>query len=119
MRMKDTLDFKAIGKRIKDMRLYKKLSQEQLAKSIDTTAAYISAIENGTSKPSLAAITSIANAFKCSVDELLYDNSEYAADTYDVEAKLILSDCTPNEKDTLIKFMQYAKENIREHYGIK
>ena len=117
--MKDNLDFKAIGKRIKEMRTYKNMSQEQLAKTVDTTSQYISAIENGTSKASLSAITAIANAFECSIDELLYDSSKYAADTYDAEAKLILSDCTPNEKDTLIKFMQYAKENIREHYGTK
>ena len=117
--MKDNLDFKAIGKRIKEMRTYKNMSQEQLAKTVDTTSQYISAIENGTSKASLSAITAIANAFECSIDELLYDSSKYAADKYDAEAKLILSDCTPNEKDTLIKFMQYAKENIREHYGTK
>lgn len=95
------------------------MSQEHLANEIDTTAAYISAIETGASKTSLASIILIANTFECSVDDLLFDKSKYAPDTYDAEAKQILSDCTTTEKDTLIKLMQHAKDNIREHYGIK
>lgn len=117
--MKENLDIKAIGKRIKEMRLYKKMSQDQLAKKIDTTPAYISAIETGASKTSLSSLVSIANTFECSLDELVYDNSKYAPDNFDAEAKLILSDCTPNEKETLLRLMKYSKETIRDKYGKK
>ena len=117
--MKENLDFKAIGKRIKEMRLYKKMSQDQLAKKIDTTPAYISAIETGASKTSLVSLVSIANVFECSLDELVYDISKYAQDNFDADVKLILSDCTPTEKDTLIRLLKYSKETIRDNYGVK
>ena len=113
--MKDSLDFKAIGKRIRKMRQSKNLSQEQLANQIDTTPAYVSAIETGASKVSLTSIVAIANAFECSVDVLLFESSKYAFDKYDFDAMLILQDCSESERQFLLRLLQYTKTLNREN----
>ena len=65
------LDYKEIGNRI---RLYRKktgYTQEQLALSICSSAAYISYIERAIKKPSLQKLAQIAEVLDVSVDELI------------------------------------------------
>lgn len=47
------MDFKEIGKRIKDKRIELNLTQEQLAEKTGLTDTYIGAIERATSKCSI------------------------------------------------------------------
>ena len=47
------MDFKAIGKRIKNQRIELELTQEQLAEGTGLTDTYIGAIERATSKCSI------------------------------------------------------------------
>lgn len=59
------------GKRVKELRLQKKLSQGKLAKLLDVHPTYISGIERGKRNLSLKNIEKIAHALKVSINDLL------------------------------------------------
>ena len=72
------LDYKAIGKRIKIARIKADLKQEQLAERASLSPTHISNVETGTTKVSLSAIVSIANALGVTADDLLCDSVIHA-----------------------------------------
>ena len=61
------------GKRVKELRLHKAISQEKLAELADLDRTYIPGIEAGKRNVSLEVIEKIAKAFSMSVSELLID----------------------------------------------
>ena len=63
------LDCNAIGKRIKA-----DLTQERLAEMVEISPTHMSNIETGTTRVSLTAIVSLANALSVTVDDLLCDS---------------------------------------------
>ena len=64
----DTLDFKAIGAKIKERRIHQHITQETLANFLDVNPSHVSNVECGRAKPSLTALLKIANFLECSVD---------------------------------------------------
>lgn len=70
--MKNTLDFKAIGDRIKEARIDTGQSQKQLADLVECDQGYISQIEKGGTKPSLAFLAALSNLTGQSIDYLLF-----------------------------------------------
>ncbi len=65
------LDYAGIGRRIREKRKEKFLTQAELADRADTTSSHMSHIENNTTKLSLTLIVAIANHLDVSVDYLL------------------------------------------------
>lgn len=61
----------SFGKRVRKMRRYLDLSQEELANKIGTSRSHISALEHGEYEPKLETMKKIAKAFKVSLDELV------------------------------------------------
>jgi len=61
------------GKRAKELRLLKGVSQEKLAELADLDRTYIPGIEAGKRNVSLEVIEKIAKAFSMSISELLTD----------------------------------------------
>jgi transcriptional regulator with XRE-family HTH domain len=59
------------GKRVREIRLKKDMSQGDLAKLLDVHRAYISGIERGVRNPSLTTIEKFAKAFRTTSSELL------------------------------------------------
>jgi len=65
-----------IGKRIRELRKQKHLTQEVLAQRLEMTKAIISAYENGTRFPSLEILVQLAYIFNVSTDYLLGVNKK-------------------------------------------
>jgi ribosome-binding protein aMBF1 (putative translation factor) len=61
----------SFGKRIRKIRRYLEMSQEELANKIDTSRSYISALEHDEYEPKLETMKKIAKALKISLDELV------------------------------------------------
>lgn len=59
------------GKRVRQLRLEKGISQEQLADEAGIERSYMGAIERGERNPSLDKVTSIAGALKIKSSDLL------------------------------------------------
>ena len=60
-----------LGQNLKKIRIQKKMSQGDIARTLDVDRGYISNIENGKKNPTLATIDKLAKALNVSVDELL------------------------------------------------
>ena len=91
------LDYKAIGRRIKDARLSAGLTQEKLSEKVSLSISHMSNIETGTTKASLNAIVNIANALSVSANDLLYDNLVCSRPQFEAEMQKIIDGCTPYE----------------------
>lgn len=60
-----------LGQNLKRIRTKKKMSQGDIARSLDVHRAYVSGIENGKRNPTLATIQKLADALGVSANELL------------------------------------------------
>lgn len=67
----------SILNRIQDLRLAKKLTQEDLAKAVNVTRATIIALEKGNYNPSLELAFRIANFFKTDIQKIFYINGDF------------------------------------------
>lgn len=107
------LDYKAIGKRIKIARIKADLTQEQLAENVSLSVSHMSNIETGTTKVSLTALVSIANALSVSVDNLLADNLVSARPQLENDVQQVLSKCSPYELHVISGLCKAALETLR------
>ena len=109
------LDSIAIGGRIKLYRTKKQLSQEDLGNEIGVTRKHLSKIEIGERAPTLDLLILIANALDVSADDLLVDNLTHTSSSVGKELHTILQDCTPYQKEMLIRVLKFMKELFTEY----
>lgn len=57
--------------KLKEMRMYRNISQNKLTREIRVSVQYLNQVENGTKQLSLAVANDIADYFHCSIDELI------------------------------------------------
>lgn len=103
--MKD-LDFSLIGKRLKDTRISKKLTQEYVANIADVNVSHISNIENNRVKVSLSTLVQICNALDTTVDFILSD--EYNDSSAPIEQEILheLHSCSYETKLQILKIIK-------------
>lgn len=105
-----------IGKRIRELRQLKLLSQSKLAEMSGITAQYLSQVELGQKNISLEALVSVANSLEVSMDELLYgvvDNTIYLHG--DRKIQELFSDCSYYEMEAIYEIAAAAKNAIRKN----
>ena len=107
------LDYKAIGKRIKIARIKADLTQERLAEMVEISPTHMSNIETGTTRVSLTAIVSLANALSVTVDDLLCDSVVKAQVQFEKDIAEILADCDEYEIRMVKDMAQALKETLR------
>ena len=61
-----------IGKRIAQLRKEKNLTQEQLAEALYVTRQAVSSWENGKNQPDIETLTTLAEYFGVTIEELIY-----------------------------------------------
>lgn len=112
--MEYVLDYRLIGKRIKNCRLKMKLTQERLAEASGIGIQHLSKIENGRVSLSLTCLAALATALQTTTDYLLADNVTANSAPYLLnEVQAIYEDCTPDEMYILIETSKALKESIR------
>ena len=107
------LDYKSIGKRIREERKRQHLSQEQLAEKADLSPVHLSHIETANTKLSLPALISIANALSVSSDALLCDSLLASEKAYTRSILRELEDCTNKELKLLSDSVKAIKASFR------
>ena len=108
-----TLDYKAIGVRIRRLRQEQGLTQQTLAELSHQEPSNVSHIERGATKLSLPTIVSIANALGVSVDDLLCDSLKKSRNSFGRIADNILGDCSHRELQIITEMMLALKETLR------
>ncbi|HBG1940736.1 TPA: helix-turn-helix domain-containing protein [Clostridioides difficile] len=90
------------SKNLKDLRIKKGLTQEQVAKDLMTTKVSIGRYENGTKEPKIETLKSLSNYYNVSVDYLLGKT-------------LIENYTTTDEISKIIKSYESLPKEAQEH----
>lgn len=88
---------KQIGRRIKELRKSKGLSQEKLAEKADTSPNYLSRMERGTENPTLDMLIKLSNALEVEMWEM-FDFGREAGDKEVKDAVCSFAKSTSPEK---------------------
>ena len=74
--MQKDLDVNIVGKRIREIREYQKLTREQLAEQADISVQFLADIEVGRKSMSISTLYKISNALHVSNDYLILGNTD-------------------------------------------
>ena len=113
-----SVNFKLIGKRVKEVRTEKGISQADLAERCKTSAQYLSQIENGRKQASLQTLVSVAEVLGVSLNELLSGNQVNNPAEYQRDVLQIFEGCSSYEKRVIFELLRSAKEILRENHSI-
>ena len=113
-----SVNFKLIGKRVKEVRTEKGISQADLAERCKTSAQYLSQIENGRKQASMQTLVSVAEVLGVSLNELLSGNQVNNPAEYQRDVLQIFEGCSSYEKRVLFELLRSAKEILRENHSI-
>lgn len=103
--MKD-LDFDNIGKKIKERRIAKGLTQDYVANVADVNTSHICNIENNRVKVSLTTLVQICNALDTTVDYILSDEYTDSDSVLNQTVITELKKCDQNTKERILKIIQ-------------
>lgn len=109
------IDYRAIGKRVKNARINAHITQEELSETINMSLSHISNIETGNTKLSLPALITIANALSVTADDLLCDNNSQSVIVYQNELQKLVSDCSYHEMRIITDIVQTVITSLRKN----
>ena len=84
------VDYCAMGRRIRAKRRARKMSQAELAKTVNISASFYGNIERGLRVPSIDTLVAIANVLGVGTDSLLADSLKAVSSPQSREEKRIL-----------------------------
>lgn len=90
-------DYKALGKWIRIARINADMTQDRLSTMLEMSLSHMSNIETGSTRISLTALVSIANALGVTVDDLLYDSIVHARPQLERDIQQIVDSCDDYE----------------------
>lgn len=102
-----------IGERIRDARMAKKMSQQELATKANISLPHISDIEHGKQSMKLITFVRIIEALQVSADEILRADVPAVNQLYQNEFSQIVEDCTPTEIESLKRILLQVKQSMR------
>ena len=105
------LDYNVIGARIKQARLAKNYTQEDLAEKIDISVAFLSRVERGNSHLNLNRLDQICNLLDVSESYLLSGASSNSESYLDKEFSDLLKKCSPEKQKLIYKVAKTIAES--------
>lgn len=104
------VNYGLIGKRIKEHRQRRNLTQEMLAELIEMSPGYISMVETGRKKASLDTLLSVSKVLNITLNELLTGNQILLEIDYNSEIAELMSDCNQYERRMLFEIMRTVRD---------
>ena len=104
--MMKELNFEFIGKRIREVRISKGLTQEYLANVANINTSHISNIENNRVKISLSTLVHICNAMNVTVDYILSNEYNDTGSALDHAILKELQKSSNDKKEKILKIIQ-------------
>ncbi|SFE89318.1 helix-turn-helix domain-containing protein [Succiniclasticum ruminis] len=109
------LNYKHIGRRIRQERIRNNLSQEKLAEMTDSSPQYISHIETGRKKASLEMLVRIANALDVTADQLIAENLTASRYRCDAELSRLIAGCSSYERRIILDIALATRYSLEEN----
>lgn len=99
------MDYSAIGRRVREVRKARGISQETLAEQVDISTTHMSHIETASTKLSLPVLAALARALSVSTDYLLYGSVANAHEEVDA----VLDTCSERQLQILAEVVRSTK----------
>ena len=109
-----SVDYKDMGKRIREFRESKHMTQAALSELAGIEPSNLSHIERAATKVSLPTLMNIANALEVSLDELVCGSLIKSKHIAVRQLNELLSDCTPDELQAVIEMVKTTKKRLRK-----
>lgn len=109
------LNYKIIGKRIQELRLGKRLSQEKLAEICNLSVSYISLIESAKREVSLEVLVSLGDNLGVTIDTFLMGYQKNDVITYNSDLTYLIKDCSCFERQVIYEVATTIKKSLREN----
>lgn len=107
------INYKIIGRNIRDIRSARGLTQAELAEKADLSVPFISYIETGVKHPGLETLLKIAAALGTTVDVLLLGNQPGDRLTYYKEMREIFDGCESKERNFILNMAMAIKDSLK------
>ena len=107
------IDYKRIGRNIREVRHMRGLTQDKLAEKIEMSSNHISHVEIGTSPVSLPTLLKICEALGVTADRILYDTLTQSTPEIAVVVAECFEDATPQETNIMLAVARSAKQALR------
>ena len=104
------IDFKIIGRRIKEERLEKSLSQIQLSEMMDISVAYLSRVEIGRTHISLKRLMELCSILEIPSSKIIDGSMSEESEYLNKEFKEILSGCDTRKKNLIYKMAKLIRD---------
>ena len=114
------MDYKYLGKRIREERILNKMTQANLAEVAGISANFLGQIERGEKTPSLETVVKISNGLNVTVDSLISDITTLDDKLITSELLLTLSKINIKERSILLSVIKCFshKYHKRNHYEL-
>ena len=109
------IDYASIGRKIKEIRISKGKTQEELADAVGVGTTHISHLETGSGTVSLKVFLAIVNYLECSADELLCKEIKIAKPIVDNWLVEMVSDCDQTETKIICDTVVALKQTLRKN----
>jgi transcriptional regulator with XRE-family HTH domain len=109
------IDYASIGQKVKQIRVSKGVTQEQLAESVGVGVTHISHLETGSGTVSLKVFLAIVNYLECSADEILCKEINAARPIVDNWLAELVADCDPTEVKIIADTVATLKKSLRKN----
>ena len=106
------VDYSLIGQRIKEQRIKRKMTQEELAECANVTSGYISLVETARKKISLETLLEVCGALEITLNELLTGNQIPLATDYNADYADIIANCNEYERKLIYEITKATSETI-------
>lgn len=105
------LDYNVIGKRIKEARRAKNLTQEALSEKMDLSVAFLSRVERGSSHINLTRLNQICDILDVSEGYILNGADSTKKNYLDKEFAELLKKCSPEKQKMIYEIAKTVLEN--------
>ena len=104
------LDYISIGKRLKEKRIEKGFTQQNVAEKLEISDEYVSKLENGKVQISLKRLADFSEVYKTPIEYFLSgtvsENEDYKMDEFMEKIK----ELTPKEKEVIFNIIEQVKK---------
>jgi len=108
------IDYKVIGSRIKQYRKSMKITQEELAETLDISPSYESRVERGATNVSLEMLVRISEALNAPLTAILSGTMESSDHFLDEELSSTIKNFSPGQKRLLLDIAKSIEKNIQQ-----
>jgi transcriptional regulator with XRE-family HTH domain len=110
-----SMNFKIIGRRVKEARTLNQMSQAELAERVGMSVSYISYIETAKKKASLEVLVQIVDVLGVTMDYLLIGNQTNDSSAYWTDLMELIEDCSSYEKQIIYDIALATKNSLHEN----